>query len=228
MIKNKTKYVYKEVFPFVALMLAGAIALSLTGCGNKVADNWQNETSFGTVDENAVVVDNSDVETEYEIDKYVIIDEINNTPYDMLSEQNVLKYFNRIAEQTGMPYIQAYDYELNEEFSDTVVEHKHALDGIGVYFRISSETERLNSVYYEIPFNDENDEEYYNSLSKIIGGIYGGVPGLKKFDMNKIFFDMEQSLMEGDSEYKFEYNDVIVQIKRDYGYTKLFINYVKK
>lgn len=228
MKKDKTKYVYRELFPFVALLLAGGITLSLTGCGNKAADDWQNETAFGTVNESAEIVNNGDVETEYEMDKYVLIDEINNTPYDMLSEQVVLQYFNRVAEQTDMPYIMAYDFELNEEFSETSVEHKHAQDGIGVYFRINSETEKLNSIYFELPFNDENDEEYYNSVSKIIGAVYGGVPGLKKFDMNKIFFEMAEAFKEGDSEYEFEFNDVMVQVRRDYGYIKLFVNYVKK
>ena len=103
MKKDKTKYVYRELFPFVALLLAGGITLSLTGCGNKAGDDWQNETAFGTVNESAEIVNNGDVETEYEMDKYVLIDEINNTPYDMLSEQVVLQYFNRVAEQTDMP-----------------------------------------------------------------------------------------------------------------------------
>lgn len=200
------------------------IPMLIVGCGeDKNTNTWDNESNFGEINIDAETVDIYSVNEEYEIDKYVKIEELNLTKPDNITEETYRLPYNKIGEQFGLPYILLSESEQVDE-SDNIITHKYTKEGIGVYIKVNKNDNRIMSIYSEFKFND-NPDSFYDSVGRIFAQVYGGMPNLKKYDLNKIFFEIADAMQEEKGTYKTSYNNISLEVKRDYGYVYVTTTY---
>lgn len=193
----------------------------LSGCGNSNSDNdWENNTNYGDINLELTEVDRNDFEMEWEIDNYLNITEQNQNDKDNMKNDNYRLYYNKIADQTGLPLL--YLYEANAEEKDGNIIYDLSKDGIGNYLT-NNDDGKLIYIKCEIPINTESDETYMQSISKIMAPIYGGVPYLKKYDLNEIFTTLASELKKEKATYKNEFAGIEFRVTRDYNWATVYI-----
>lgn len=206
------KYKYFAIF-FVLISL-------LTGCGN-VQNSWDKETNFGDINVDMEEVDRNDFDENWEIDNYLQITEQNQNDKNNLKNDNYRLYYNKIADQTGLPLL--YLYEAEREDKDGDVIYDLSKDGIGNYLT-NTEDGKLTFIKCEIPIDSESDETYTQSICKVMAPIYGGIPYLKKYDLNLIFTDIMSKFKNDKATYKGEFADVEYRIEKDYNWATVYIS----
>jgi len=195
-----------------------------TGCGVSSVDSWQDVTEFGDININAEVVDTNDVDTEYEIDEYIKISELNNTKMDLATVDSLRIYYNRIAEQFGVPYLSATGYE-TEEINESITKYVYEEDGTGAYINADAQTGVVSNAYFEIMFNDNNEELFRTSVGRLMSPVYGFIPNMKKYDLNEAYLGICDAMEDEKGKYEYEFNGIKLEMQRDYGYVYVTITF---
>ena len=206
----------KKLFIFVSVF-----AIFLTGCGLKEENNWQNASDFGDINVEATEVDRNDFDTKLDIDKYLTLSELNENDKNFLVNDNYRLFYNKIANQLDdLPLLVTYDANIEETGSYIV--YDCSKDEIGNYL-YNDEGGYMISIKSEIPFSSDDDEAYHHSLAKVMAPIYGGIPYLKKYDLNRIFLELENAFQEDKKSYSEEINGLSLTVKKDYNYVTVYI-----
>lgn len=206
---------------FIACIL---LCTLLSGCGSQTVDTWSDETTFGDINVDAEAVDIYSVEEEFEIDKYLNIEELNRTNPNEITVENFRLYYNRIAQQSDIPYIMPDNYEEYNE-TNTSIQRKYEEGTTGVYLHINKQTDCLISSYSEYKFNAKDEEQFYESINRIFAPVFGGMPNLKKYDLNKIYFGIADAMKEEKGEYEYTYNKISLTVQRDYGFVYVTVSF---
>lgn len=201
------------------------IIVLLTGCGNNTA-TWQDATKFGDIDIEASIVDTNDVEDECKIDEYVNIVELNETPLDKLNIETFSLPYNQIAEQCGLEYIKTYSIKPEVKYSQKI--YTITQDYYGLEVRADESKNTITSLFSQVLIEDDyGTEKYYEAMNRILAPIMGGVPNMKKYDLNKIYFEIVESMKETGGEYETSYNGIKITLSRDYNWVSIYIEMPK-
>lgn len=194
----------------------------LSGCGSNPSgiDTWQDETEFGDINLEAPTIDTNDVAATYEIDRYLEIDELNDTAPDCITMDSFRIYYNRIAKQAGIPYVMPTGYESEDVGSMEIRAYEES--GTGVYITLDKDSGMVAGVSCEFKFSEE---EFYESINRIMAPIFGGMPNMKKFDLDKAYFEIAAAMEEKEGKYSFGFGKSKADIRRDYGYVYVNISY---
>lgn len=200
------------------------LCICLSGCGKNISqDSWGDATDFGDINMDAETVNIYTTEEEYEIDKYLTIEELNLTKPDAINDESFRIYYNRIGSQVDLPYILPSNGEKDSSEADYVVT-KYIEDGTGVYIKTYN-TGRLGYVYCEFPFNSKTDENFQKSVGRIFAVGYAGLPNMTKYQLNEMYFEIMEAMAEDKGSYDLTHNDMNLHVQRDYGYVYVTVSY---
>lgn len=209
----------KKIFIFIPL-----ISILISGCGQ--TESWQDASSFGDINVEATEFDRNDFDEEYDIDKYLTLTELNENDKNFYVNDNYRLYYNKIADQIDdLPLLVVYDAEITEEDNRAI--YNCSKDEIGNYLYNDKEG-YVTGIKSEITFSSDDDETYHKSLAKIMAPIYGGIPYLKNYDLNKIFLDLEESLTDNNGSYSTDFGNLHLSVQRDYHYVTILISGYRK
>lgn len=199
-----------------ALMIS-LIAVCLTGCGDK--NEWGEDVTFGDVDVEAEVVDQNDFDVEWEIDHYISFTEQNQseTPYTF---DNYRLYYNKVADQLGLMLLKEYEMTSESSQEESIV-YQFSDSISNNYLTVQNGKVTVVNFEYSADFYDE--ENYNLHIAECMPAIYGGVPYLKKYDLNKIFLELSESLEKERGMYSTEFNGISIVAKREYNLVKISI-----
>lgn len=186
----------------------------LSGCGSSSQiDDWNSATEFGDINIYAEEADRDDFDEVYDIDNYLVIEELNTNDKSTLSNDNYRVYYNRVAEQTGLELL--YNYEVTSTQKDNTVIYDYSKGYICNYLYNNTD-EHIKMIRSEMSFNTyENEEEYKQEVAKFMAPIYAGVPFLKKFDLNEIYAGMVDTFHDEKATYQTSFNGISITAKRD-------------
>lgn len=210
----------------IHIILLLTIIILVPGCSKKESNTWQDETNYGDINIEAEVVDTNDFDVEYEIDKYINFEEINSFDKNRLTNDNYRIYYNRVANQTGMNLLNLVGVQ--PEDKNGYLLYDASYDAVGNYLYNNKDEKGniyLKMIISEININTSGTEEEYNqSIAKLMAPIHGGVPYLKKFDLNEIFVDMRDTFKNNEvSNYNKVFNGININAKREYNWVTITI-----
>lgn len=206
----------------ILLGLIGASML-LTGCGNKnITPQWDGEKVLGEIDEDAEVVDTNDYQEEMEIDNYVKIEEMNK-PDGENTWDNYRTHYNRLAQQLGMDILDSRPDEVEPSLQDAVNYAIYQGNSNNI-ITINEDSKEIYNIYVEQVISIKEDgDSFGEAVAKLMPAIYGGVPQMKKFDLNQVYLGMRDALGDEKGTFSYEYNGYLIQVDRNINLAKITI-----
>lgn len=193
------------------------VLLFATGCGiNKEPE----EVVFGDIDLNAEEVDRNDFKTSYEIDEVISFDEQNQSNKNEMSNENYRIYYNRVAKQLGLDLLYMTDAEITDEGQYTIYGLSKGTTGNYLY---NNENGNLKKIKSEINFSYNDSDEYKVAVAKLMAPVFGGIPYMKKFDLNTVYLELLEAMKDENCLYRYEFNGITLQAQRDYSWVTLNI-----
>lgn len=202
---------------FIYILLI--VMLFLAGCGK--AQESTESIIFGDINVEATEVDRNDFNAEWEIDDVLSISEQNQNDKNKLTNENFRIYYNRIAEQVGLDYLYLYEAEIEEKGDFIIYDLSKGLTGNYLY---NDENGNIKIIKSELNISYENEEDYNKAISKAMAPIFGGMPYLKKYDLNVIYLGLLEAMKDNNGVYEYEFNDIRLNVTRDYNWLTVQIN----